>query len=294
MELKDFNIPQLIEDAQKGLLEDKTISSSMRSVFNLLLIVVSLLYAKKFKNSRNSSVPPSQDPNRKKKDNSKGKKKSGGQKGHLGSTLERVDNPDEVITLSIDRRTLPKGHDYTKMEPERRQVKDFEVHVKVTEYQAEVLIDETGKRFVAEFPHNVTQAIQYGSNVKANAVYMNCFQMSSLDRIQDNFSDQLNIELSQGSIYNFSSQASMALEVFIVWVKAKLLESKVCHADETGINIGGKRKWLHVLCSKKYTYFFPHFKRGCEAIDEMGILPNFKNTLCHDHWKPYYLSLIHI
>ena len=23
-------------------------------------------------------------------------------------------------------------------------------------------------------------------------------------------------------------------------------------------------------------------------MDEMGILPNFKGLLCHDHWKPYY------
>lgn len=25
-----------------------------------------------------------------------------------------------------------------------------------------------------------------------------------------------------------------------------------------------------------------------KAIDEMGILPEFKGLLCHDHWKPYY------
>jgi transposase len=23
-------------------------------------------------------------------------------------------------------------------------------------------------------------------------------------------------------------------------------------------------------------------------MDEIGVLPFFKGTLCHDHWKPYY------
>jgi transposase len=32
----------------------------------------------------------------------------------------------------------------------------------------------------------------------------------------------------------------------------------------------------------------PHKKRGKEAMDEMGILPETKATLIHDHWKPYY------
>ncbi|MFT7185469.1 MAG: hypothetical protein ACI84K_000849 [Pseudohongiellaceae bacterium] len=29
-------------------------------------------------------------------------------------------------------------------------------------------------------------------------------------------------------------------------------------------------------------------KRGCEAMDEIAILPNFKGTLYHNRWKPYY------
>jgi transposase len=37
-----------------------------------------------------------------------------------------------------------------------------------------------------------------------------------------------------------------------------------------------------------WTYFFPHKKRGKDALDTIGILPGFKGILCHDHWKPYY------
>jgi transposase len=37
-----------------------------------------------------------------------------------------------------------------------------------------------------------------------------------------------------------------------------------------------------------WTDFFPHAKRGCEAMDERGIIELFCGVLCHDHWKPYY------
>ena len=60
------------------------------------------------------------------------------------------------------------------------------------------------------------------------------------------------------------------------------------HADETGININGKRQWLHVVSNSKLTYFMPHTKRGFDAIEQMGVLPNYTGILVHDHWKPYY------
>ncbi len=40
------------------------------------------MVAKKGLNSKNSSLPPSQDPNREKKSRAKGERKVGGQKGH--------------------------------------------------------------------------------------------------------------------------------------------------------------------------------------------------------------------
>ena len=50
-------------------------------------------------NSRNSSKPPSSDPNRKKESRTKGDKKAGGQKGHVGVTLQKVNNPDKIEVI---------------------------------------------------------------------------------------------------------------------------------------------------------------------------------------------------
>lgn len=56
------------------------------------------------------------------------------------------------------------------------------------------------------------------------------------------------------------------------------------HADETSINKNGDRHWLH----SRWTYFFPHERQGTEAMDSIGILPQFRGILCHDHLKSYY------
>ena len=94
--------------------------------------------------------------------------------------------------------------------------------------------------------------------------------------------------MSAGSVFNFNKEAYERLAPFEQWAKTELAKSMLMHADETGINIGGKRHWLHCASNASLTWFQPHEKRGTVAMDEMGILPFFKGTLCHDHWKPYY------
>ncbi|MGB5231488.1 MAG: transposase, partial [Desulfoprunum sp.] len=48
------------------------------------------------------------------------------------------------------------------------------------------------------------------------------------------------------------------------------------------------RYWLHNTSTDSYSHFYPHQKRGGEALDEIGILSGSQGILCHDHWKPYF------
>ncbi|MCU7879764.1 MAG: hypothetical protein KZQ60_03785, partial [Candidatus Thiodiazotropha sp. (ex Lucinoma aequizonata)] len=79
----------------------------------------------------------------------KSDRKPGGQKWHNGTTLEPVDDPDEVTELKIDRRTLPKGPQYKKVGHEIRQIIDIDILRFVTEYWAEILEDNQGNQFQA-------------------------------------------------------------------------------------------------------------------------------------------------
>jgi transposase len=287
MKIKNIDIKATLEKAQQLLDEDSQISAATRSIVEILILIITFLANRLNLDSTNSSKPPSSDPNRKKRASRKSGKKPGAQKGHVGATLKKVDDPDHIEPIEIDRRTLPAGN-YQNAGYECRQVFDIDISRVVTEYRAEVLQDEFGNCFVAAFPEGVTQAVQYGPGLKAHAVYMSQFQLIPYNRIVDYFADQIQIPVSEGSIYNFNCEAFGLLVPFERQAKDALVGADLAHADETGINIGGKRHWLHCVSNEYWSLYFPHEKRGADAFNAMGVLPRFTGILCHDHWKPYY------
>jgi transposase len=117
---------------------------------------------------------------------------------------------------------------------------------------------------------------------------MSQYQLIPYKRIQEYFEGQIGIPLSEGSVYNFNREAYESLEPFEVRAREELAKSEVMHVDETSINKNGDRYWLHSASNSLWTYFFPHERRGTEAINSIGILPEFKGILCHDHLKSYY------
>lgn len=285
---KGASVNAAIEDVNKLLEKEKKLSPALKLAIKLLIALVSTLVNQLNLNSNNSSKPPSEDKNRlRKSKREKSNNKPGGQKGHIGFKLKRVENPDRIEKIKVDRNSLPKGQ-YRKAGYESRQVFDINISREVIEYRAEILEDERGKRFVAEFPSYVKSDVQYGNGVKNAAVYMSQFQLLPYARIQDQFADQMDLSLSVGSLFNFNKEAYRLLGHFDEIAKQKLSASKLLHADETGINVNKKRIWLHTASNDKWTYFYPHIKRGSEAMNEIGVLPQFKGVMCHDHWKPYY------
>ena len=287
MKINNIDIEAAVQKAKDAIDKDEQLSASTKSVIDVLILLISLLAGRLNLNSQNSSKPPSSDPNREKRPAKKSGKKPGGQKGHIGTTLTKVDDPDIVEPIKVDRSKLPPGR-YRDDGYESRQVFDIDVSRVVTEYRAQVLVDENGNRYVASFPEGVTKAVQYGSGLKAHSVYMSQFQLIPYNRVQEYFADQINVPVSEGSICNFNKEAFSLLADFETRAKQELANAGIAHADETGINRNGDRIWLHNLSNPEWTLFYPHEKRGKEAMDAMGVLPVFKGTLCHDHWKPYY------
>jgi len=289
MTIEHIDVDAAINTVKAQLKQERNLSPALRAALEVLLVLVTLLLNRTTLNSTNSSTPPSADPNRK-KSRKKGTshRKPGGQNGRNGTTLQPVEDPDEVKVLTVDRQTLPQGPQYRDAGYEARQVIDIDISRFVTEYRAQVLEDSQGHRVVASFPDGVTRPVQYGLNLKANSVYMSQHQLIPYDRIRDHFQDQMHIPVSAGSVFNFNQEAYERLESFEEWAKTQLAQSDLLHADETSINIGGTRHWLHSASNASLTLFSPHARRGTEAMDAMGILPFFTGVVCHDHWKPYY------
>jgi transposase len=108
------------------------------------------------------------------------------------------------------------------------------------------------------------------------------------ERIQTHFDELFDIPISTGSLVNFNADAYRRLDVFEALAKKMLRYAEALHADETGINVDGKRLLLHCASNDKWTLLAAHAKRGKDAMAEINILPYFSGLLIHDHWKPYY------
>ena len=245
MTVGTINIKEALASVETLLREDKSASPQVRAMMELLVVVINLLVGKLGINSKNSSTPPSKDPNRQRGSNRKAKgtkRKPGGQKGHVGTTLKKADKPDRIETLKIDRRTIPSGL-YTQIGFETRQVIDVKISSEVTEYRAEILQDKAGNQFVAEFPVGVSRPVQYGSSVKAQAVYMSQQQLVPYDRIRDYFSDQCGIPISAGTVFNFNKEAYVLLGAFEAIVRRQLIGIFECQRDRD------QREWQMPLAS---------------------------------------------
>ena len=289
MKIDPISVNETIEKIRTSLATEKTLSEGLRTMIELLLVILGVLINKGKLTSSNSSLPPSQDPNRPKPVTQKTcGKKPGGQDGHVGHTLRMVPDPDRVVTLNVDISTLPPGV-YKDVGYVRAQVVDLEIRRIVTQFQAQIVEDLEGRRFEAPFPQGVRgNTIQYGASVKSHAVYMSQFQMIPYGRLEQYFYEQLGISLSKGTLFNFNKSAYEGLAPFEEIVKGKLKGSKALNVDETSINVSAKLRWIHTAANPSWVHFYLHEKRGKEAMDEEGILPSFRGVMVHDHLKAYY------
>jgi transposase len=248
------------------------------------------------KNSNNSSKPPSSDGYQKPSPKSLRKrhqKKSGGQPGHSGHTLKAVELPDHIEVHQV-RQCLycHVGLEEVKASShEKRQIFDVpSVRIEVTEHQVEIkCCPQCGEVNKAAFPEGVTQPVQYGPEIKAQAVYFNQYQMLPLERTGEVFEAIYGQTLSDGTILEACHEVAERVEGGNAAIKKHLTEKEdTVHFDETGARVEGKLTWLHSASTEQLTYYTIHTRRGKPAMDTMGILPNLKGRAIHDGWKSYF------
>ena len=248
------------------------------------------------KNSRNSGKPPSSDGYNKPAPKSLRKRhgrKSGGQPGHPGNTLKAVEQPDRIEVHQVMEcqhchgsleDVRPEGH-------EQRQVFDIpKIKIEVTEHQCEVKVcPHCGEKNKADFPETITQPVQYGPEIKAQAVYLNQYQLIPLARTAETLEAFYGHRPSQASLIAANQIAAKQVEPISKAIKDHLTEREaVVHFDETGLRLEGKTHWLHSASTDRLTYYLVHRKRGQEAMDAVGILTNLNGCAVHDGWRSYF------
>ena len=115
MTVDSINVEATIKKVQQLIAEEEHLSSALKATLEVMIMLIQIMANRLSLTSRNSSKPPSTDRFKDQDkdsgdDENKGKKrKRGGQPGRTGTTLQKVDDPDEIEILEVDRATLPPG-----------------------------------------------------------------------------------------------------------------------------------------------------------------------------------------
>ena len=244
------------------------------------------------KNSRNSSKPPSSEGLNKPAPKSlriAGQKPSGGQKGHVGSTLSQVTEPNKLVVHNVPdqcqacQRELPFAY-----VNETRQVFDLPVlKFEVTEHHAMQAICSCGHVHTAEFPAGVNASVQYGARAQAAMVHLNLNHAVSVQRTAALMKDFFDLAVSQATVIKAAQAGADILRPTVQDIGQAIARSAVAHADESGLRVAKKLHWLHVLATDTLTWTGCHPKRGGEAFESLALLQQFKGVLVHDGWMPY-------
>jgi transposase len=213
------------------------------------LAVIAELRVRLGKDSSNSSKPPSSDgyakpsaeESKKKKDRSLRKRsgrKPGGQDGHEGAHLERVEVPDAWV-LHEPERCDGCGGDLAGAErvrdgEESRQVLDLpeEIALRAIEHVAvRRCCDGCGEISTGSFPEGVGAPVQYGPVIRALGVYLHVFQHIPYDRARQVILDLSGTEVSTGTLKAWVDQAAGGLTEFDEQLRQLLNKAPVVNFD---------------------------------------------------------------
>jgi len=234
------------------------------------------------KDSHNSSRPSSSDsPFKKSPPRSQRQpsgRKPGGQPGRRGVTRSLVDYPDQCVIIPLTG-TCACGRCGTGISAtvpaERRQVVEVVIQRKVIEYHIVGGTCAYGRAQRSIFPAGIEAPVQYGPSVLAFAVYMTQDQLLTYQRTAGVLNELVGLESSPGTLQRAVRVAATRREVPVNTIRRALITAPVAHADETGRRVNGNLYWIHVLSTDRLMAYFPHPKRGAEALNAFGLLVPF-------------------
>jgi len=274
------------------LCSEGKVTSEIRILMHSLLVVVELILSvflekRTFKNSKNSSLPPSQTS----KDETSLLKTE--RKGKGRKVSGTVDNRRTKETTTVARvvtcDTCGTALDNTRCTGHERRTKIDIVFEKVVQHiDAEVKqcpgCESTVK---GHFPKDMPGKLQYGDGIKAFAIHLIISQMVALNRVQKQIAAMIDTVISEASLLKYVMRLYQALEDWEASAIERLLKAPSLHVDETSFRVEKKNYWIHVYSSGETTLKLLHRKRGKEAIVGLDIIPRYGGVIIHDCWASY-------
>jgi len=260
----------------------------------MLKAEIERLKAQLSKNSKNSSIPPSKNKfgERYRKENNKEKQKAGGTEGHKGKNLKVSENPTEIIYHSPERceycgRTL-ENEPESKINEKCRQEIEIKIEkIIINHYTTEKCCPHCKNKTEGKYPENIKSTVQYGPTIKSVVSYLSTEQMIPINRIQKTFDELFGIRMSQGTIVRFNEELARKSEPVVRTIITELKRSERINADETGLYVENKRGWAFVFSTERLTYIAFNKNRSFKALEEIGILTDYKGSIISDFYPIY-------
>lgn len=217
-------------------------------------------------------------------------RRPGKQPGSPGAALRRVDDPDEVVE-HVPSSCTGCGVDLAEAAAAgvvRRQVHDIpDVTIRVVEHRLHRRRCGCGCVTVAQPPAGVSAPVADGPNRRALAVYLVVFQHVPVERAATLIADVTGAGCSTGWVSGVLAATAEALADVEKLIKTLVVLAQLVHVDETSLNVGGGKQWLHVACTRTLTAYHLHSSRGRAAVEQFGVLPGFTGTAVHDALSVY-------
>ena len=246
-------------------------------------------------NSRNSGQPPSSDglkkPAAERRTRSlRGKtgRKPGGQAGHKGKTLCRTASPDRVAD-HVPSSCRGCGASLSAAagvgDPVARQVFDLPEPrpLEVTEHRGHARrCGRCGVVTRAAFPVGVSAPAQYGRRLAGVAVWLRHAHFLPERRLSEVLAVLFGARVSPATLAAMSRRAASRLRRASGHIQElAAVRARVKHLDETGLRIGGRTRWLHVICTPLLAAYRVSERRG-------AVLAGVTGVAVHDHWQCYW------
>jgi transposase len=247
------------------------------------------------RSSRNSSLPPSQDPpSAPPRPRGKGSgRKRGGQHGHEGRyrRLLPPEQVDEIVEHWPDRcgscaHEFAKADRVDAAEPSRRQVAELPpIAVRVTEHRLHrVCCPECAAVTGAEPPAGSRWA--FGPLLQAAVVTLAVRNRVSRRDATELARELFGVEISTGTVDAIVQRAGEALAAPHTRLEQEIKRSPVVNIDETGWKTSGDRRVLWGALTRRTAVF--RIAAGRHAAEAQTMLgERYDGIVCSDRWRAY-------
>ena len=251
------------------------------------IVVAVLLEKKTRKNSSNSGLPPSRN-NGSNGNRNKASDKSRDKKGSQLENTRKVETSETVSASSCSSCGTNLKNSQVKETESRKKI---DIVYEITEHTVVSQSRECpscGLVNKGKFPKGMDGKVQYGIGIKASILNFLMVQMISLERVSEHFKGLLGCLISQSVMLKYVLQFSDILEDWEKRTIQKIMQVPTIYCDETSLRVDKKNHWIHSYSSGDITLKFLHEKRGKEAIDKIGIIPDYGGNIVHDCWASYF------